>query len=94
MERCVSKPSPPSKMCVSYSPAIPFLGGYLEIIRQVNKDYLQRSFAELFKVKITRNNLHVLPQGTDMKKRNYVLTVEYYVTIKYYWRTILKYLIK
>lgn len=94
MERCVSKPSPPSKMCVPYSPAIPFLGGYLEIIRQVNKEYLQRSLAELFKVKITRNNLHVLPQGSDMKKRNYVLTVEYYVTNKYYWRTILRYLIK
>lgn len=81
-------------VCVPYSPAIPFLGGYLEVIRQVNKEYLQRSLAELFKVKITRNNLHVLPQGTDMKKRNYVLTVEYYVTIKYYWRTILRYLIK
>lgn len=71
-----------------------FLEGYLEIIRQVNKEYLQRSLAELIKVKITRNNLYVLPQGTDMRKRNYVLTVEYYVTIKYYWRTILRYLIK
>lgn len=94
MERCVSKPSPPSKMCAPYSPAIPFLGVYLEIITQVNKEYLQRSLAELFQVKITRNNLHVLPQGTDMRKRNYVLTVEYYVTIKYYWRTIMRYLIK
>jgi hypothetical protein len=78
------------KMCDPYRTAIPFLGGYLKIIRQVHNGYLQRSSmqncSQWKQLEIICTFYHIRIRYVN----NYALVMEYCITIKKWYCKSLK----